>query len=405
MVSRVLGEIAVRFGQPSLVGELAGGIALGVAVRHAGGSFPVLADLPHDEVFLSLTELGVFFLMLHAGVQMRMSRLVRASGGAALVAIGGMVVPFVGGFVLAHVAFPESPRRLAQSLFLGTALAVTAVPVAIKVLLDLGRLETRLGRTIVSAAVLDDVLSLVLLAVLTALLRTGELPEAGPLAALGARIVGFFLIAAATGRWIFPVVARAVARARSPELELSALLVLGLALALLAERLGMHFLIGAFVAGLYFSRTLVDDAFYEDVETRLSGLTNGLFSPIFFASVGLHLEPSALTAVPGFVALVVGIAIAGKVVGAGAGARLAGHSGAGALAIGIAMSSRGAVELIVADVALQAGLFENAATPRIRHLFSAVVVMAITTTIVAPLLLKPALRREARGSPQPDEAA
>jgi Kef-type K+ transport system membrane component KefB len=394
ITTRIAGVLAVRFRQPPLVGELLAGLSLGMIVRGQGDAFPILAGLTNNEVFHALTDLGIFFLMLHAGIEMRVSRLLRSSGSALLVAAGGMLLPLAMGIGLGFAILPESGARFAQALFLGTALAITAVPVAIKVLQDLGQLETRLGRTVVSAAVIDDVLSLLLLAVLTALLRTGELPAAAEVALLAGRIALFFVISLAAGRWLVPRIGNAVAEARSPELEFSAVVVLGLGLSLLAEWLGLHFLVGAFVAGLSFSRNFIDDSVYKDVEARVSGITGGFLAPIFFASIGLNLELSAVREIPGVLAALIGAAFLGKLVGAGLTARLAGLAGREATAVGLAMSSRGAVELVIADVAMRAGMFDRPDPPPdvITNLFSAVVVMAVVTTVASPILLERLLR-------------
>jgi Kef-type K+ transport system membrane component KefB len=285
---------------------------------------------------------------------------------------------------------PESPHRTAQTVFLGTALAITAVPVAIKILMDLGALESPVGRTIVAAAIVDDVLSLLLLAFLTALLRTGELLS--PLSVLGllGQISAFFAITTVAGLFVLPKLKPLVQRLMGKEVEFSLLVLVALAFAVLAEYLQMHFIIGAFIAGLFFNaRTLPRDAF-EAVENRVSGLTKGLLAPVFFASIGMHLEPSALLAVPGFVALLVVAAFVGKLAGAGGSARMMGLSSRDSMTIGVAMSARGAVELVIADVAMRAGLFSQPTPPPpvVANMFSAVVVVAVATTFVAPIGLR-----------------
>jgi Kef-type K+ transport system membrane component KefB len=171
--------------QPALVGELLAGVALGVAAGHFHEALPVLSGLPESEVFGAITDLAIFFLMLLAGLELRPRELVEASG---------------------------------------RAIAITAVPVSVKVLMDLGQLKTRLGQTVVSAAVFDDVLSLILLAVLTAVLRTGALPDAWALLQLVDKVALFFLIAWLLGRHVLPRLGRLIRKARAEEFELSSLL-------------------------------------------------------------------------------------------------------------------------------------------------------------------------------------
>ena len=280
LVTRLFGELAVRAGQPVLVGELLSGITLGVLTQQFSGTVPVLADLPENEIFDFVTNLAMFFLMLLAGTEMRPRDLAGSSGAAVAVAVGGLALPMALGFALGWAVIPDSPLKLAQSLFLATALAITAVPVTVKVLLDLGRLQTKLGQTIVAAAVFDAILSLLLLAVLTAVIETGGFPQARTVLVILGEVAAFFAITLIVGRYAFPWAGPLVKGARAYEFGFSALLIGALALALLAEALGMHFIIGAFAGGLFFMRQTIDDKVYEAVQARLSGITSGFLAPV-----------------------------------------------------------------------------------------------------------------------------
>jgi len=393
LVTRLCGEVAERLDQPALVGELLAGILLGVVARNNAEALPVLAHLPDSEVFKAITDLSIFFLMLLAGVELRPRELAKASKQAMLVAVGGMVLPLLLGFGLGWLFLPESPYKFAQSLFIATALAITAVPVSVKVLMDLGKLDTPLGQVVVSAAVFDDVLSLVLLAVLTAVIRTGALPDAATMGMLAGKVVLFFAVAGLAGRYLLPRLGRALDRARAEEFELSGLLIAALAFALLAEALGMHFILGAFLAGLFFVRRTIKPKTYEAIKTKLSAITMGFFAPLFFASIGLHLDLAAAREIPLFVGLLVLAAFLGKLLGAGLPAWMAGFGLRDSAGIGVAMSARGAVELIVAGIALQAGLFghPDPAPPEVKYLFSAIVIVALLTTLATPLIMRPIL--------------
>jgi Kef-type K+ transport system membrane component KefB len=396
VATRVLGEVAVRLGQPALLGELIAGVLLGVWIHSSAETLPVLAGITEDPVFAAVTDMAVFFLMLMAGVEMHPRGLAQSSRTAVLVAIAGMVIPFALGFGLALLFLPESPYLLAQCLFVATALSVTAVPVSVRVLRDLGKLDSLPGQTIVAAAIIDDALSLLLLAVLTAIVTTGGAPSAHELLVLAGKIVLFFAITAALGLWVLPRVAPAVRRLMGEEIEFSALLAIGLAFAALAELLEMHLIIGAFIAGLFFSGRAVTPKVYEDVKSKLTGLTLGFFAPVFFASIGLHLEIDAITASPLFLVLFVVTAFAGKLIGAGGFARLQGFSSSDSLIVGVGMSARATVELVIANVALQAGLFSKPSpTPGVvSSLFSTVVIMAITTTTLTPIILRWLVNRQ-----------
>jgi len=398
IVTRLSAEVAERMGQPALVGELVSGVALGLVVHHYSGLFPVLSELVGNRVFDAVTDLGVFFLMLLAGLELRPKDIAGASGQASLVAAGGMALPLALGIGFGWLVLPDSDYKAAQALFFGTALAITAMPVAVRVLADTGTLDSRAGRLVVAAALIDDVLSLLLLAVLTGMLRGGVGGAAGILLLVG-KVAAFFAVATAVGRWVFPAVGRLLKRSRTDEFEFSMLLVGALAYAELAEALGLHFILGAFFAGLFFRRRTVDPATHEDALSKVKGLATGFLAPVFFASIGLHLDLAAVTAVPGMVLALVMLAVAGKVAGAGLAARLSGLSTRESLLVGSAMNARGAVELIIADVALKAGLFDrpDPPPPEVAHVFGAVVIMAVVTTLLTPLLLNRLARPKGKG--------
>lgn len=401
LVTRVFGELAVAMGQPPLVGELISGVALGLAIKqytdpsplldyYATPAQPVVFHLAEDPIFVALTDLGIFFLMLHGGIELRASDLAKASWPAFLVALCGLVLPLAAGGWLAWVFFPESEMKVAQCLFVGTALAITAVPVTIRVLMDLGKLNSAPGSIIVSAAIFDDILSLVVLAILTAVIDSGQFPEPMGLAIIFGKIAAFFGITLFIGRYAMPYLSRFVRWRRTAELDFTALVVVALAFAVLAEWLGLHFILGAFIAGLFFERQVAGSKSYEDVHRKVSAITTGFLAPLFFASIGLHLDLAAVGSVPLFLALLIACAFFTKLIGAGLPAYWLGLSKRDALAVGVGMSGRGAVELIVAGIALEAGLFTIPDPPPtiITNLFSSVVIVAIVTTVAVPILLK-----------------
>lgn len=394
IVTRVFGEISERLGQPALLGEIVSGICLGMLVHHYNQTFPVLAGLSENEVFKAITELGIFFLMLLGGIELSPVKLIKASKGAFVVATGGMLIPFGVGLGFGYLVLPGSEILDAQCLFLGTVMAVTAVPVSIKALMDLGKLDSDVGQTIVSAAVIDDTLSLVLLAILTGFLESGVIPDIASLGMLVGKVIVFFVIAGVLGYYIFPAIGRYLDKSQAEEFEFSMLLIAAMAYALLAETLGMHFILGAFLAGLFFRRRTISEKAYADILGKTKGVTSGFLAPVFFASIGMHLDLAALQEVPFFVLAMIAIAIFGKVVGAGVCARATGLSNRESLAVGAGMNARGAVELIIADIALRAGIFSLPAPlpPIIEYMFSAVVIMAIFTTLMTPPALKMLLK-------------
>jgi Kef-type K+ transport system membrane component KefB len=389
VVTRAFGEVAEHLAQPALVGELIAGIALGAAAASLPDALPNLVGLSDSQVFVTITDLGMFFLMLFAGVEMQPHKVFERSAKSLGVAVGGMLVPLGLGMALGWAFLPPSELRLAQCLFIGTALAITAVPATVRILTDLGQLDSPVGQTIVSAAVFDDILSLLLLAWLTGMVGAGEPPGLAEFALLSGKIILFFIITTIIGLFIFPWGGRLMHHLKAHELEISAVLVGAFAFAVLAEVLGLHFIVGAFVAGLYFGQKTIDMKSYERVRDAISAMTFGFLAPIFFASIGFNIEFTAVIEAPWFLGLLILCAFAGKVVGAGAAARGLGFSRNDSAAIGIGMSPRGAVELVIAGIALEAGLFATvtAEITVVEYLFSAVVMMSIVTTVVSPIIL------------------
>lgn len=401
VVTRIFGEIAVRLGQPALVGELISGIALGLIIKYvlaspsflsyySDPSLPGFFKVTENPVFITLTDLGIFFLMLLGGVELRAKDLAQASGGSIAVALGGLLLPLLAGFDVAWLFLPDSPFKLAQCLFVGITLAITAVPVSIRVLMDLGQLHSPVGKTIISSAITCDVLSLIFLAILLVIIETGHLPGPSELLLLGGQIVAFFGITVSLGLFLFPRIGQAITQFRTAEFEFTALLIIAITFAVIAELLQLHFILGAFIAGLFFERQTAGREVYEDVKKKISAITSGFLAPVFFASIGLHLELSAFTAVPVFLLVLLLIAVITKLVGAGLPAYGAGLSKRESFAVGVGMSGRGATELIIADIALRAGLFlQPEPVPTvISNLFSIVVIVAILTTIAVPVGLK-----------------
>jgi Kef-type K+ transport system membrane component KefB len=390
VVTRVFGEAAERLAQPALVGELIAGITLGAAVANFPVALPGLSGLPDNPVFVTITDLGMFFLMLFAGVEMQPHKVFERSVASLVVALGGMLVPLALGAALGWAFLPESPFRLAQSLFIGVALAITAVPATVRILSDLGQLDSPVGQIIVSAAVFDDIMSLLLLAWLTGLMGEGGAPGIAEVAILSGKVGVFFICTTVVGLFVFPWGGQLMRHLKVHELEISAMLAGAFAFSVLAEMLGLHFIVGAFVAGLYFGRKTIDAKRYEHVRDSLSAMTFGFLAPIFFASIGLQLEFSVIIETPVFLGLLIFCAFAGKIIGAGGAALAYGFTQRESAAIGVGMSPRGAVELVIAGIALEAGLFASGPAGNIivANIFSAVVMMSVVTTVISPIILK-----------------
>jgi Kef-type K+ transport system membrane component KefB len=397
VVTRMFGELAERARMPALVGELVAGIFLGYLLLRFQHLAPSIWFTANSEIFNGLAELGMFFLMLLAGIRMEPLDFARTSRQAILIAIGGMIVPVTVGYALGVFVLPESPYKMAQCLFLGVALAITAVPVAVRMFMDLGALESRVGKAVIAAALWDDLLSLFLIALMLAAIGSHSMGEFtfGNLLPVIGKVIMFFAITIPFGLFVFPWVGKFFRHLSFPEVDFSMLLIAGLAYAVLAEFFELHPIIGAFMAGMFFHPKVVEEHIYDRVEQQMSGLTRGFLAPIFFVSVGFHLDFTSIAAVPGFVVVLTVLALASKLIGSGVPARWAGFSKRESLLVGVGMSGRGAVELIIAGVALEAGLFLQPNPPGaiVDSLFSAIVIMAIVTTVATPIALRLLWRR------------
>ena len=394
VATRALGEGTERIGLPASVGEVLAGVMLTLLISRLGGLAPGLAAVADGPEIKLVATIGIFALMLLAGIEMRPHEIAVNSRDAFFVALGGTIVPLLAGAALAWVFIPDSSLKTVQVLFVGVALSITAVPASTRVLMEFGLLHTRLGEIIVAAAIFDDIFGLILLAVLIGVIGTGEVPSALALGFLLLKVAGFFVVTVILGVHVYPHVSRRTSAMEATSLEFSALVAAALAYAVLAEFLGLHWILGAFMAGLFFDQSRVGDACHEEVRKIMTGITAGVFGPMFFASIGMSVDLAALWSVPAFLVLLITVAFLSKLVGAGIPAHLTGLARRDSLVVGVGMSARGVVELVVASIALDAGLFSRPAPGDVvvPNLYSAVVLTAIVTTLLAPLLLRPILR-------------
>jgi Kef-type K+ transport system membrane component KefB len=393
--ARLGGELMERSGLPGLLGELLAGVFLGLLLLMVPGKTVEILKIGEDPFFKGLLDVAIYFLMFMAGLEVKFSDVVRASRVGVPVAIGGVLVPLFLGIWVGWIFIPPSPYRFAQCLFLGVALAITAIPVSVRALMDLGHLRSRVGTAIINAAVIDDVIGILLLGFLTTFLSAGSAPSVGGALQILGRPLLFFVIAVPVALYVVPFIDQRLNSAKSVELHLTVGMCFGLGMAILAELLGMHFMIGAFVAGLLLSEwTFHSKTLLEDMKEKVSGITLGFLAPIFFVSIGLHLDLSAFSEALWFTLSLLAAAVVGKVLGAGLPARLAGATWRESTAIGVGMNGRGAVELVVASVALEAGLFTQPVPPPpvVAAMFSAVVIVAIITTLMTPIGLRALLR-------------
>jgi Kef-type K+ transport system membrane component KefB len=384
LVGKVASELFDRVGQPAVLGDLLAGALLGIGALH------LIPTAPSDALYgviQVLAEIGVVLLLFEIGLETDLRQFVRVGPGAAAVAVVGMVLPFALGILLwaSPVRFAngviEGP--LATGMFLGAALTATSVGITARVLAELGSLRTREAQLILGAAVLDDVLGLVLLG-LVSTLAAGETIGLGHVARALGVAAGFLATALGVGVLLVPSVFRLVGRMRVRGVLLASAFAFALLVAALAQLAGSAMIIGAFAAGIVLAGT--DQ--YPAIERRLKPVAD-IFSPIFFLSVGAQLDVGVFNPLVAanrpvlLVGLVVTVVAAvGKFAAGWAAPWLAYNR----TAVGAGMLPRGEVGLIFANLGLESGVLS-------RELFSAIMIMVIGTTFLAPALLKACIRR------------
>ncbi len=390
LVARIFGRLAVACHQSSSIGEILAGVVLALALVSLPVEVPWLAGLKGSEAVEVIGEVGIFLLLLLTGIEMEPKEIADHSREAVLVACGGMLLPLALGCLLGWAVLPPSELKQGQVLIVGIGLSISAIPVAAKVFMELGLLHQAVGEIVIAAAVIDDILGLVLLAVASHLILQGDLPDLASLLLLLGAVGVFFGIAIGLGLYVYGPLWRWLHAHHGDAMSLSALLLFALALGVLAELLGLHFVLGPFVAGLFFERGRVGVDAYERVKAVVGTVTWAIAAPVFFAWIGLQLDLGAFATVPEFLAALIALAFLGKLIGAGLPAYWCGLGRRHALAIGIGLSGRGAVELVIASIAQKSGLFlaGNGAHPIVSNLFSALVITAVATTLVVPIGLR-----------------
>lgn len=364
-------ELFKRLGQPGIVGEIVAGVLIGPSV---------LGFVAPDEVFQVFAELGVVFLLFWVGLETRLSDMRAVGGSAGLVGALGVVFPFAGGIGLGFALGDGS----AEAIFLGVALTATSVGITSAVLIELGVLQSVAARTILGAAVIDDVLALLLLAVATGLADGGGL-DVGDLAVVLGIALAFLAFFALVGtrvtqRW--PRVLHAPTFSESPLLP-AVLVCLGLAA--LAAQVGLAAVIGAFLAGMIVAETREQHPIEREVEPLYA-----FFPPFFFVFIGAELDLGSLADGDALLLLagLTSLAVVTKYVGAWLGARSLARRDRKVVALG--MIPRGEVGIIVAGIGASAGVIGD-------ERFAVIVAMSVATTLIAPPLLRRALREKNPG--------
>ncbi len=385
LAAKILGEVAERLGQPAMIGEVLAGVILGPSLFNI---IPVVGDIK------PIADLGVFLLIFMAGMEIEAEEIRNSIRGRNFwIALLGFLIPLGSGLLIGHLFHFSN----IFTIFLGLCIAITALPVSIRILIDLGKLQTDVGRRIISAAIFNDIVSLMVLGVIldyngtsgnlrdvtfSILFTSGKVVFFMFFLVAAYRLIGFSKKRVST---LNPKMESFLRYLKGKESMFALVILFVLIFASIADLLGLHFIVGAFFGAMLFPRDLFQKSEFEQVKHSTASFTMGFLAPIFFAIMGVQFDASALT--NGLLLTVVLIAsFLSKILGGYFGSKLAGFDNLKSITIGLGLNARGIMELVIANIALQKGFIDV-------PIFSILVVMALLTTLITPFLLKDAFLR------------
>jgi Kef-type K+ transport system membrane component KefB len=374
-----MGEFSQRLRLPPLVGELAAGIIIGPYV---------LKLITPDQSLNVISDLGVFFLMLLAGLQMDPREIRKAGLRGAILSILAFSLPYLAGFGVSALF----GLGIVQSMFVGLLLSITAVPVSTIVLMQFGILETKVGNTVITAAVINDIFSLVILSIVLQLHGANGAPVnvtetmVNSVIKILLFIGGIFLIDILFRKanvWFQRRGTYFFEKLHTKEAAFGILLISTILVSVIAQVvIGLHFIIGTFFSGLIVYKEIIRRENFERVYGIISAISFGFFAPIFFAVIGININMDSIANnLPFFIVLAV-VAVVTKVGGGYIGSRLIKFSKDESLAIAFLMNGRGMVELVIASIGFTSGIIDAT-------IFSITVTIGWATTILAPILSRP----------------
>ena len=385
VAAKIFGEIFERFKQPAMIGEIIAGIILG----------PSLLNLIHrTEEIKVISELGIFLLVIIAGLEINIEHIFKSlKGRNIIISILAFFVPILSGLGVA-LAFDID---MMSSVFIGLCVAITALPVSVRILMDLGKLNTEVGQKIISIAIFDDVIALSILGVLMTLKDSSMTPSAIAIAgaisllkllifvALLIAVYLFFQKILKRGNYIADSLNRFIAVVKGKEPLFALFFAFILLFATITESLGLHFIVGSFFAAMLINDKLIGKEHLETIEKSTSNMAMGFLAPIFFAGIGLEFNLTAISNI-GLLVAVIAVSYFSKIVGGYVGGRLAGLSSPFSFALGIGLNARGIMELVIANIAYNAGLISD-------EIFSILVLMGVLTTLTTPIMMKKIFNR------------
>lgn len=372
VLTKLGAHLANRFKLPTVIGELLVGVLAGPAVFHI---------LTYGTFIHYFAEIGVIILMFIAGLEGDLKQLFHYWKPALTVATLGVIFPTAAAVLLCVGMFDFS---LKTALFLGLILSATSVSITVQVLKEMSYLNTREGAIILGAAVADDIICVVLLGISTSLFGTASTQNSSIIGMVVPKVL-FFVIAIALAKWLVPVFLKIASKIQSSENVTTGALILCFGFAFLAVEMGMSDVLGAYIAGLAISET----NFKKQLAAKIEPIGYAVFIPVFFVSIGLEITFKGMQNDLLFIGLLLFVAILGKQIGGAIGGKLFGLTWNEANIVGAGMVSRGEMALVVANVAVSAGLIDH------NH-YTAMIVVTVMATLIAPSMLKVFIQRGKR---------
>lgn len=369
VLTKLGAHLADYFNLPSVIGELLVGIIAGPAVLHL---------LSYGTFIHYFAEIGVIILMFIAGLEGDLKLLFRYWKPALTVATLGVIFPTAAAVLLCVGMFNFS---MTTAVFLGLILSATSVSITVQVLKEMDYMNTREGAIILGAAVADDIICVVLLGISTSLFGNASSQNQSLLGMVLPKVL-FFVVTIALAKWVVPAFLKLVSRVKASENLTTGAMVLCFGFAFLAVQMGMSDVLGAYIAGLAISET----SYKDQLARKIEPIGYAVFIPVFFVSIGLEITFKGMQNDLVFIGLLLVIAVLGKQIGGALGAKLFGLTWNEANVVGAGMVSRGEMALVVANVAVSAGLIDH------NH-YTAMIVVTVMATLLAPSMLKVFIQR------------
>ncbi len=380
VAARLLGELFERFKQPAMIGEVLAGIILG----------PTVLNIIHPTHEIQvISELGIFLLVIIAGLEINIDEVVKSFKGKNLIiSLSAFFLPIFSGFAVGYFFGANAMT----TVFIGLCIAITALPVSIRILMDLGKLNSSTGQKIISVSILDDVLALTILGVILNVKDTDmELASIIKVSAVSLLKLGVFILILAASYYLIRKISkrenyiennlnRVLFFLKGKESLFALFFAFILVFATATELLGFHFIVGAFFGAMLISENIVGKSHLNAIHNTTNGLAMGFLAPIFFAGIGLEFNFAAIQNYA-LLFVILFVSYLSKIAGGFIGGRIAGLNRRVSLTIGIGLNARGIMELVIANIAYQTGLI-NA------EIFSILVIMGVLTTVTTPIALK-----------------